>query len=60
MYEEVSASDIGRVWLAGVTDERKSDVSVLFDMIEIRNGLKTCDIFNHNNFNEVTTEITVF
>ena len=44
MYEEVSASDIGRVWLAGVTDERKPDVSVLFDMIEIRNGLKTCDI----------------
>ena len=43
-HENVSASDIGRVWQAGVSDERISDVSVLSDMIEIRNGLKTWDI----------------
>ena len=44
MHDDVSASAIGRVWQAGVSDERISDVSVLSDMIEIRNGLKTCDI----------------
>ena len=45
MREDVSASAIGRVWQAGVSDETISDVSVLSDMIDIRNGLKTCDIF---------------
>ena len=45
MHEDVSASAIGRVWQAGMSDERLSDVSVLSDMIEIRNGLKTCNIF---------------
>ena len=44
MHKDVSASDIGRMWQAGMSDERISDVSVLSDMIEIRNGLKTCDI----------------
>ena len=44
-HEDVSVSVTGRVWQAGVSDERISDVSVLSDMIEIRNGLKTCDIF---------------
>ena len=49
MHKDVSASAIGRVWQAGVSDERISDVSVLSDMIEIRNGLKTCDIFNFDD-----------
>ena len=44
MHEDVSASVTGRVWQARVTDERISDVNVLSDMIEIRNGFKTCDI----------------
>ena len=41
----VSTIDIGRVLQAGVTDKSISDVSILSDMIEIRNGLKTCHIF---------------
>ena len=41
----VSTIDIGRVLQAGVTDKSISDVSILSDMIEIRIGLKTCDIF---------------
>ena len=41
MHEDVSALDIGRTWQMGMTNERISDVSVLSDMIEIRNGLKT-------------------
>ena len=43
-----------------MTDERIFDISVLSDMIEIRNSLKTCDIFSHDEVNEVITEITVF
>ena len=49
-----------RVWQAGVSDERLSDVSVLSDMIEIRNGLKTCDIFSYDDVDDVITEINVF
>ena len=45
MHEDVSAGDAGHVWQAGVSDERISDVSVLSDMTEMRNGFKTCDIF---------------
>ena len=45
MHKDVSASSIGRVWQAGVSDERTSNVSVLSDMIEIINVLKTCNIF---------------
>ena len=41
-------------------DERISDVSVLSDMIEIRNGLKTCNIFSYDDVNDVITEITIF
>ena len=44
MYEDVSASVIGHVWQAGMTNKRISDVSVLYYMIETRNGLKTFDI----------------
>ena len=43
VYEDVSACDIGRVLQAGVTDESISD------MIEIRNSLKTCDSFSHDD-----------
>ena len=41
MHEDVSASDIGCGWQAGVTNGRISDLSVLSDMTEIRNGLRT-------------------
>ena len=34
----------GSEWQAGVTKEMTSDLCVLSDMIEIRNGLQTCDI----------------
>ena len=35
MHEDVSASFIGRVWQASMSDERIPVASVLFDMIEI-------------------------
>ena len=60
MHEDVSASAMDRVWQAGVSDERMSDVNVLSDMIECRNGLKTCDILSYDDVNDVFTEITVF
>ena len=62
MHEDVSASDIGRVWQAGVSDERISDVSILSDIIEIRNDLKTCNIFifSYDEVNDIIAEITVF
>ena len=60
MHEAVSASVIGRVWQVDVSNERISDVSVLPDMIEIINGLKTCDIFSYDDVNDVITEITIF
>ena len=37
IHEDVSASAVGRVWQAGVSDKRISDVSVLSDMIDVRN-----------------------
>ena len=43
----------------GGSDERIFDVSVLSDMIQIKNGIKTCDIFNYNDVSDVITEITV-
>ena len=55
--EDMSASDM---WQAGVTDERITDVSVLSDMIEIRSGLKTCNIFSYDDVNDVFTKVTVF
>ena len=45
MYENVSASDIGCMCQAGVTDERICDVSVPSDMIEIRDSPTTCNIY---------------
>ena len=36
MHEDMSASDVGRVWQAGVTNERISHVSVLSDMTNLR------------------------
>ena len=60
MHEDVSASDIRRVWQAGVSDERTSNVSGLSDMIQIRNVLKICDIFSYDDVNDVITEITVY
>ena len=41
--------------MAGLTDERISEVSVLYDVIEISVDLKTCDIFSHHDVNEVIT-----
>ena len=60
MHEGMYSSNIGRVWQAGVSDERIYDVSVLSDMIETINCLNTCDMFSHDDVNEVITEITVF
>ena len=44
----------------GMSDKRTPNVSVLSDMIEIRNGLKTRNIFSYDDVNDVITEITVF
>ena len=47
--------------MAGGCDQQKdTSVSVLSDMIEIRNGLKTCDMYSYDDVNNVITETTVF
>ena len=47
--------------MAGGCDQQKdTSVSVLYDMIEIINSLKTCDMFSNDEVNDVSTETTVF
>ena len=44
----------------GCYQQKDINVSVLSDMIEIRNDLKTCDMFSCDDVNDVITETTVF
>ena len=44
MYD-VSVLDIGRVWQAGLSNVTISNVNVLSEMLDIRNGFKTCNIY---------------
>ena len=59
MYD-VSVPDIGRVWQAGLSNVTISNVTVLSEMLDIRNGFKTCNILDDDDVNCVITDITVF
>ena len=59
MYD-LSVYDIGRVWQAGLSNVTTSNVNVLSEMLDIRNGFKTCNILDDDDFNCIITDITVF
>ena len=59
MYD-VSVHDIGRVWQAGLSNLTISNVNVLSEMLDIRNGFKTCNILDDDDVTCITTDITVF
>ena len=59
MYD-VSVHDIGRVWKAGLSNVIISNVKVLLEMLDIRNGFKTCNILDDDDVNCIITDITVF
>ena len=59
MYD-VSVYDIGRVWQAGLSNVTISNVNVLTQMLDIRNGFKTCNILDDDDANCIITDITVF
>ena len=59
MYD-VSVHDIGRVWQAGLSNVTISNVNVLSEMLDIRNGFKTCNILDDNDVNCIITDTTVF
>ena len=59
MYE-VSVHDIGHVWQAGLSNITISNVNALLEMLDTRNGFKTCNILNDDDVNCIITDITVF
>ena len=59
MYD-VSVHDIGRVWQAGLSNITTSNVNVLSEMLDIRNGFKTCNILDDDDVNCIIMDITVF
>ena len=59
MYD-VSVYDVGRVWQAGLSNATISNVNVLWEMLDIRNGFKTCNISDDEDVNCTITDITVF
>ena len=59
MYD-VSVHDIGRVWQAGLSNVTISNVNVLSEMLDIRNGFKTGNILDDDDVNCIITDITVF
>ena len=59
MYD-VSVRDIGRLWQVGLSNVTTSNVNVLSEMLDIRNGFKTCSILDDDYVNCVITDITVF
>ena len=59
MYD-VSVHDIGSVWQAGLSNVITSNVNILSEMLDIRNGFKTCNILDDDAVNCIITDITVF
>ena len=57
MYD-VSVYDIGRVWQAGLSNVTISNVHVLSEILDIRNGFKTC--LDDDDVNCIIMDITVF
>ena len=52
--------DIGCVWQAGLSNVTTSNVNVLSEMLDIRNGFKTCNILDDDDVNCIIMDITVF
>ena len=49
------------VWQAGLSNVTISNVKVLSEMLDIRNGFKTCNILdNDDDANCIITDITAF
>ena len=44
----------------GCDQQKDTSVSVLSDMIDIRNGLKTCDMFSYDDVNDVISILKVY
>ena len=40
--------------------EKVSDAKVLFDMIEIRDGFKSCEVLNSDEVQNIIDQLTVF
>ena len=59
MYD-VSEHDIGSVWQAGLSNVTTSNVNILSEMLDIRNGFKTCHILDDDAVNCIITDIIVF
>ena len=57
---DVSVHDICRVWQAGLSNVTISNVNILSEMLDIRNGFKTCNILDDDGVNCIITDITVF
>ena len=57
---DVSVYHICRVWQAGLSNVTISNVNVLSEIIDSRNGLKTCNILDDDDVNCIITNITVF
>ena len=56
----VAQITVGRVWQAGLSNVTISNVNVLSEMLDIRNGFKTCNILDDDDVNCIITDITVF
>ena len=48
------------MWQAGLSNVTISNVNVLSEMLDIRNGFKTCNILDNDDVNCIITDITVF
>ena len=59
MYD-MSVHDIDRVWQSGLSNVTISNVKVLSEMLDIRNGFKTSNILDDDDVNCIITDITVF
>ena len=55
-----TAFDVGRKWQSNMSAEKVSDAKVLFDMIEIRDGFKSCEVLNSDEVQNIIDQLTVF
>ncbi len=54
-----SACDVGRKWQTSVSAENVGDANVLHEMIQIRDGFKSCDILNYDDVHDIINQLTV-
>ena len=57
---DMSVNDTGRVWQSNLSNTITTNVSVLSEMIDIRNGFKRCQILYDKDVNSIITDISVF